>query len=319
MEFFGDHKIRWIGGAMDSLLGGGSRGAAKKARQLFNLLRRQAAKPTEINRRAVYMLVLDDQIIGFIDFLLEMFRREFHANYEPLKREAIWLATRSAHRGPVKLGIALLGLFQCQEQLEVLYTLGKHDEFTLYAAVAIQNGVEKYNQCLFELAKSIDGWGKINLVNRLEPDSEEIKEWLLKAGCQNPVMNEYLAYTCAVKGELQAALEKGEIDRGLYKGAGVIISALINGGPADDIDNYDQAIPVIVNYLRHSKINADELDDFLVIASIKDYLEQEAEKWEKRRHAGWTEENRVAMLNESNIILGRGNLAWYGLGRPFFQ
>jgi hypothetical protein len=31
-------------------------------------------------------------------------------------------------------------------------TLGKHEEFALYAAVAIQNGLEDPNQKLFELA-----------------------------------------------------------------------------------------------------------------------------------------------------------------------
>ncbi len=310
-EYFQDQKIRWVGGAMDSLMGGNSKVANQIARRLYWLLRKQVSKPTDGNRRATYLYAMGHEVIDYIDPLLDMIRREYSFNGRAFKREAIWLAAKSAHRNPVKLGIALLGIFQCEDQLDLLYTLGKHDEFTLYSVVAIENGVENHTSCLFELAKHIDGWGKINLIRRLEPDSEEIKGWLLRNGCQNRIMNEYLAYTCAVKGNLAEALVQEEIDPDLYKGAAVIIEALINGGPAEDMDDYNQSRQVIVDFLRHSKRVASDLDDFLVIASIKDYLEQQTEKWAKRREAGWSEPIRTATLAECIEILERE--LWPGL------
>jgi hypothetical protein len=312
-EYFQDQKFRWVGGAMDSLTGGNSKDAHQIARRLYWLLRKQVSKPSDGNRRAIYLYVMGNEIVNYIDLLLDMIHQEFAFNGRVLKQEAVWLATKSAHRNPVKLGIALLGIFQCDDQLDVLYTLGKHDEFTLYSVVAICNGVENHTQCLFELAKHIDGWGKINLVQRLEPDSEEIKAWLLRKGCQNRIMNEYLAYTCAVKGDLAEALEREDIELDLYKGAGVIVEALINGGPAEDMDDYEQSRPVIVNFLRHSKRAACGLDDFLVIASIRDYLEQQPEQWVKRQEAGWTEQIRTASLADCIALLERNSwpeLVW---------
>jgi hypothetical protein len=312
-EYFDEQKFRWIGGAMDSLTGGAANDSTQSAQNLYKLLHRQISAPTDRNRRTVYFFALKNEVIGYIDPLLEMIRQEFltsqakggnQAKHDLLKQEAIWLATRGAHRGPVKLGIALLGLFSGDDQLDTLLILGKHDEFTLYSAVAIQNTTTHPNQRLFELAKCVDGWGKINLVERLEGDNDEIKDWLLRHGCRNRVMNEYLAYTCAVKGDLKAALEDEEIDSELYHGAGVIIDALINGGPAEDMDDYDQSLSVVVNFLRHSKDWAVALDDFLVIANIRDYLTDKPEKWDKRQEMGWTNEIRHRCQNECQEIMG---------------
>jgi hypothetical protein len=304
-EYFQGQKIRWVGGAMDSLLGGNSKDAGQIARRFYKLLRKQVSNPSNINRRATYLFAMHNEVIGYVDSLLEMIRREFCFNSQAFMDEAIWLATRSAHRNPVKLGIALMGVFHCDAHLKVLNTLGFHDEFTLFVAVAIQNGVEDCNQCLFELAQHIDGWGKINLIQRLEPDTEEIQEWLLIKGCQNNIMNEYLAYTCAVKGDLNKALGQDNIKPSLFKGAGVIIDALINGGPAEDIDDYRQSMSVVTNYLRHAKQLTFDLDDFLVIANIKAYLEQTPEQWSKRWEVGWNEEIRTESLKECIEILER--------------
>ncbi|MDP4164923.1 MAG: limonene hydroxylase, partial [Bacillota bacterium] len=252
-EYFRERKIRWVGGALDSLMGGASKDANQQARMLYLLLRKEVSNPSDKNRRATYLFAMHHEVIGCVDSLLEMIRKGFAFNSNILKQEAIWLAAKSAHRGPTKLGIALMGLFQCEEHLELLSTLGKHDEFTLYSVVAMENGMENANLHLFELAKHIDGWGKINLLQRLEADSKDVKAWMLRKGCRNNIMNEYLAYTCAVKGDLYKALSQADIDMDLYKGAGEIVDALINGGPAEDIDDYKQSMPVIVNYLRHSK------------------------------------------------------------------
>lgn len=304
-EFFQDQKIRWVGGMMDSLVGGHDKDANLVARKLYLLLKKQVSNPIDKNRRSTYLFAMQHEVIGYIDPLLEMIRKGFSFNSRVFKREAVWLATKSAHRNPVKLGIALLGLFQCDDQLDILITLGKHDEFTLYSVVAIQNGTENSNRHLFELAKHIDGWGKINLLQRLDPDTDEIKDWFLRKGCSNSIMNEYLAYTCAVKGNLNEALNQENIDLELFKGAGIIIDALISGGPAEDIDDYRDSMAVIVAYVGHSQRRASDLADYLVLANIKNYLEQEPEEWAKRWEAGWTEAIRANVLNDCIELMGR--------------
>jgi hypothetical protein len=61
----------------------------------------------------------------------------------------------------------LLGLFPAQGHRDILLTLGQHEEFTLFAAVALDNGQDDADDDLWALAGSVHGWGRIHLVERL--------------------------------------------------------------------------------------------------------------------------------------------------------
>lgn len=318
-EFYEDKPFQWVSGAMDGVLGHhiGSGKVKDIVVSISKLLRKHIAESSNTTRREIYIAFMDDDILGYIDSLLEFLRKQSDLNLNVLYDEAKWFAKEGAHRGVVKMGIALLGLFNCEQDEELLMTLGKHEEFTLYVSVAIKNGFTDSNQKLFELAKCVEGWGKINLVERLEADTQEIKDWLLKQGCYNSIMSEYLAYTCAVKGNLKDALVSTSIDEELYKGAGIIISALIAGGPAEDIDDYDESMQVITSFLRHSAIHCSTLSDFLVITDIKDYLEQEDEIWQKRLDEGWSKEIKDKCLAECKKIISQDkweDVIWSELG-----
>ncbi|MFD1079345.1 hypothetical protein [Longispora fulva] len=76
------------------------------------------------------------------------------------------LASRSSRREPVKLGLALMGLFPVVRHRDLLFTLGRHEEFTLFAAVALANGEEDPVDDLWQLARNVTGWGRIHLVER---------------------------------------------------------------------------------------------------------------------------------------------------------
>ena len=99
---------------------------------------------------------------------------------------------------------------------------------------------------LWELAKTVDGWGRIHIVERLaETERPEIKDWLLREGYRNSIMYEYLAYTCATAGNLLTALSGEHVDRDLLTSAGDIIQALISGGPAEDMDGYEEGATAV--------------------------------------------------------------------------
>lgn len=307
-EFLSEQSIRWAAGAMDGVLGhhfGKDKEKQELVDRFTNLLRKQCNNPNDKTRRATYLALMDDKLLGYIDELLNNIRAQKSINAGVLWNEALWLTTKGTHRGVVKAGIALLGLFNCESASDILLILGRHDEFTLYVSVAIMNGMEDSENKLFELAKHVDGWGKIHIVERLEPMSEEIKSWLLTKGFRNYVMDEYLAYTCAVKGELHLAITVDIIDKDLYKGAGGIISALINGGPAEDIDDYEHSKTVIFEYLRHSSNMAHDSEDLNSIDRIKDFFEDE--KWEERYECGWDQETREIGLNKCITLITNKN------------
>ena len=103
-------------------------------------------------------------------------------------------------------------------------------------------------------------------------------------------MLEYLAYPCALKGDLHLKLEQDEIDRALFKSAGEIIEALISGGPAEDISDYIYASTLIENYIAHAKEHTQDLEDFLVLNRIKEFLTEVLDDMSSYAQNGWTQD-----------------------------
>ncbi|MBG9734917.1 limonene hydroxylase [Paenibacillus alvei] len=306
-EFWADSKIRWVAGGLDGVCSHHGAGSDRKGEvdEIVQLLGQQSRKPKHATRKALYMKLVTAEISSMIDNILEQARIYPGIRPEPVFQEAVWFAEHGAHRNVVKFGIALLGLFHNEHVKELLLTLGKHDEFTLYTAVAIQNGVENSNEVLFALAKQVHGWGKIHLVERLEPSTQEIRDWLLRHGCQNHVMNEYLACICARNGGLQEALSAGQVDRELFDGATDIIEALLNGGPAEDIDDYEHAPQVLSNYVRAAHEMCFTVKHLSVMFQLQDFLTQDEERWSERMAAGWTEQLRINTLVAVQTVIAQ--------------
>lgn len=317
-EFWEGKGIRWVAGGLDGAFGHHAVGGHEEAtvRDLVQLLAKQSRHPGNKNRRATYIRLMQEDIIHLIDPLLEALQNAPGVNVQNLYSEAYWMAEHGVHRSVVKVGIALLGQFQSEHHKQLILTLGKHDEFTLYAAVAIQNSFENGNEVLFELAQKTNGWGKIHLVERLEPVTQEIKDWLVRDGFRNNVMNEYLACTCARKGELHMVLADERIDLPCYEGAGDIISALISGGPAEDIDDYEHAPAVIRDFLKHAEHMCTTIGQLVVIIDIFDFLNQDDERWENRHKMGWNSEELGVLREACQTIISSPRwpeLVWKGI------
>lgn len=295
-EFWQGSKVRWVAGGIDGAFGhhsSSTKSLTEELRELVKLLAKQTRKPSQSKRKAIYEKLIKQEISGVIDAVLDELRKQPSVQPSQLFHEGKWFAEHAAHRNVVKFGIAILGLFENEQVKELLHTLGRHDEFTLYSAVAIRNGMEEgSNQAIFELAKHVDGWGKIQLVERLEPNTQEIKDWLLRKGSQNSVMNEYLACICARNGKLHEALQVDFVDNELFEGATDIIQALLHGGPAEDINDYEQAPQVIFNYLRLASTMCQTLKHLSVISEIYGFLRQSDIAWEQRFSNGWTKQMR---------------------------
>ena len=83
----------------------------------------------------------------------------------------------------VKFGLVLLELFgEPNDQVkEIVRNLGLYSEFTIFSVFNMllwENG----NEEIFNLAKNVEGWGRVHAVERLKPETQEIKDWLLYEG-----------------------------------------------------------------------------------------------------------------------------------------
>lgn len=305
-----DNEISWVAGGMDGAFGhhGRTGNAKKNAKKVANLVK-AIAKDGSIRKKVeLYNLLTKDSLLDFLDPSLEKIAA-LNIPIDPFLHDfSKWLAFESPDRGPVKFGIALLGLIRAPQDTDKIKMLGRHEEFTLYSVVAILNTYENSEQHLFYLAKYVDGWGKIHIVERLaDTEDKVIKDWLLLDGYKNSVMYEYLAYTAAVSGDLKKALEVEQINDKVIESAGEIIEALLNGGPAEDINDYTEAADVLDLYVSHLAENVKlRVTHFNTLKSIEDYLEDEDYDWNELTENGWTPDKRQSVLAKSKNITNRG-------------
>ncbi|RLK61210.1 hypothetical protein [Actinokineospora cianjurensis] len=196
------------------------------------------------------------------------------------------LATESEHRAPVKFGIALLGLGAGPGDLDVLLLLGKHEEFTPFAFTAVEATQPDPEPALLTLADGVEGWGRIGVVERFgDGTGPRLREWLLRGGFRNTVLDGYLAHRAATVGGLVPALSAPDVDDELLDAAADILCALIEGGPAEDIDDYNDAPIALSLLIGHLARRADRLRHFVTTARVEEFLSGPG--WEQRYTTGW--------------------------------
>lgn len=247
-------RLRWAAGALDGVLGHHTNRSTDNERvaELARALAALLARANAANLRELYRLATRDALLGIVDRLTDKLREAQDIKPERVHALGLTLAKEAPHREAVKLGLALIGSIEADDT-ELILALGAHDEFTLFAAVALVNQNRGHaERALFGLARRVDGWGRIQVVERMAATGEpEIQGWLLREGFRNSVMDEYLAYTAAMAGELHVALAAPTIDDALLRGASGILRALAHGGPAQDLADYPHAAAAVSAFLEH--------------------------------------------------------------------
>lgn len=191
-----------------------------------------------------------------------------------------WLAEHGVRRGPVALGVVLIGLAGDERDAELLLLLGALETLTLYAVVALSRTQPGRDRAVYELARRVGGWGRIHAVQRLRAaDDPEIRAWLLREGFRNSIMDEYLAYTAATTGDLAGALAAEEIDDELLRGAGGILHALCLGGPAQDMSDYPDGALAVERYLRHVAAHPADPVRTAITATLRDHAASAGDAW----------------------------------------
>ncbi|HET8755446.1 MAG TPA: hypothetical protein VFM58_05535 [Solirubrobacteraceae bacterium] len=233
--------IRWSAGALDGVLSRHGESTREPARgaELAALIE-QAATGDAGAREALYEAARADGIVFALDEALDgLALTDVDAGAVAALGRS--LMRESLHREPLKLAVALVGRLGDDSDVPALESLARHDEFSLVAGVALTHLLGDSVQAWWRVGCLATGWGKIEAVGRLAREPElpaEVRAWLLRHGCDNAVMPEYLAHACATAGRLEEALA-GLVDDELLDGACTIVRALVNGGPAEDIGDYE--------------------------------------------------------------------------------
>src|SRR4051812_37951129 len=83
-----------------------------------------------------------------------------------VRRTALWLVENGTRRNAVAIGLVLLGLSGDERDRDTLLLLGSLESLTLYAVVALRRSQPDPDTAVFELARRVDGWGRIHCVER---------------------------------------------------------------------------------------------------------------------------------------------------------
>jgi hypothetical protein len=213
-------RLRWVAGALDGVFGHhrDDRDAHEVAGLVLRALIALTEKDTDGRARALYSLLKTYSARQYVDALLSLITQSTSVNPDRVHAVSRWLATEAPDREPVKAAIAILGVVSRGEDRDLLLTLGKHEEFTLFSAVALQRAEEHPDPLLWQLAQDVTGWGRIHVVERLAATRDDrIKSWLVREGCRNDIMDEYTALVCAKSGELVSALRPANPDEALMQ------------------------------------------------------------------------------------------------------
>ncbi len=281
-------ELIFAAGAMQGILGHHAGSNNEDGKEIANLIKEISINDRKNDKIEFYNKVLELQVNSVVDNIITELSNIKAPITVSLYKWLEFLVFESPDRNAVKIGIALLGALRNAEHLEKMKILGAHDEFTLFVTVAIMNSSKDYEKQLFDLAKTVHGWGRIEIVERLAgTNNEEIKKWILIEGYKNEVMYQYLALIAADTGELRKELIKDDVEDCVLLAASDIIKSLILEGPCTGISGYTDSQETIELFIKHT-INKFEIDFLLTYSSILDFVSDEDFEYEN----GWTVENQ---------------------------
>ena len=192
------------------------------------------------------------RVVNFIDELQDCILARKDEIEDKFYIYSLHLMTQSANIECVKAGMTIQELFgQSEEVKGMVRTLGLSDEFTLYSVFIMRNW-ENGNTEIMNIAKSVNGWGKVHAVHYIEPDTEEIKYWLLTGAVSNDVMPAYSGWDCYKKADVEAILKKDGLTYEELEGVLSIVDAMLDEGPVLGISNVENPKEILLAVLNHS-------------------------------------------------------------------
>ena len=196
-------------------------------------------------------------------------------NPQNVYRVALSMVLHSDHIECVKVGLALLELFgEPEEQLkEIIRRLGLYDEFTVFSVWNMQKW-KNGNPEIFSLAQKTYSWGRIHAVERLEPETDEIRHWLLTEGTVNDVVNAYSSLTCWQKSGAEEILF-GHPTQEEFTGIFTLIEGLLDEGPVPGISKLENAEGTLLRFLALVPAYSPDIDEYETVLSVREWADDE--------------------------------------------
>jgi hypothetical protein len=196
---------------------------------------------------------------------------------------AWFLATTAVHRGPVRLGIVLTGMFAplTAEDEETLLVLGRHDEFALLVADVFEHAAADPPAALRRLAEQTRGWGRIHAVERLATSGDpRMLDWIVRTGYRNAIRLDYLTPLVALHGDLYRRMLSPTCDtETLHAVADVLITMCYPTPPRPFRHRYADGPRVTELFLTHLGAAAPDVHLAAAARAVRDFLTAAPDGW----------------------------------------
>lgn len=243
-------------------------------------------KETMINNISVidnyYNKNPDKHILGsvneFLRVIMQDCQRENKQYDEQLIYQwALYMMLFAKEIETVKIGIAIIGLFSIgknEKIVQLLEKLSLCEEFTKYTSVALKD-VPNANEIKFRLAKKVSGYGKVILVEDIEVENEEIKEWLLCDGCASDADNVWLVSSIIQKINLPQMIRERTLSEDEVRGLYNIVEAMTEDRTQNGITIYKQKSDLFMEITKQYEHCKNNIIYLQLLAIIKSYCEIE--------------------------------------------
>ncbi len=175
----------------------------------------------------------------------------------------------------VKFGLELLELFDEPDEnvKKIVRLLGLYTEFTIFSVFNMMRW-ENGNDEIFQLAKNVSGWGRVHAVERLKPETQEIRDWLLYEAGKDDILSSYTGLICMNNSGAAERL-KGRVTDKEYAAIGALIRNIINEGPVAGISELQDADKVLADFVSQAGLHTLGLDEYEVIFDIYNYASED--------------------------------------------
>lgn len=259
-------------GAYDSLSSPAD-DATQIARRIGLAIKAVLDQPVWTHITVLYELLTEQTAVTIGDALAQDIREDPSIDIGKLQAFFQWIARNAPDREPVKAAIIILGLIDDESNRELFLDLGRHDEFTLYCGLALQEWPDTAEEDLWTLARNTVGWGRIHAIRMLSgTNNPDIKRWLVRGGYRNTAGYKHLAYVAATTGSLVTELRSSHVDDELLDAAAEILFALIVDEDTRHIDDYTDAPSTIQLFLDYAALRGPSLTQLLTVAELHTYL-----------------------------------------------
>jgi hypothetical protein len=242
--------------------------------RLHSALVALANRPSVRTRLAVRELFREGDVRVRVDAVTSRLWAFPPKNPEALYGELREIFLRSGHRDEVKYAMALMSTFRRADDVDLFRLIGRHEEFTLYAAVALSNLVDDPVSEWLALLPHVSGWGRTELSELIlrEPQPEADREKLVREGLG--IGN---ALTLARGCRLHELLAQPELDDELLTRARDIVDSLVWSWDSPSVlTDYEHAAEASEGLVHHLSNRAPELDDFVSVYELRAFLTDES-------------------------------------------